>query len=90
MGNPIYTAKKGKVKELFIEGLTQKEITIQTGITEKTVRKWANEGEWQTQRNLLIRHKEHKTIAGLRFYLKELKPQLSAKIDTAILEYLLL
>jgi transcriptional regulator with XRE-family HTH domain len=51
---------KGYAKILFIKDkLTQKEIAAQTGITEKTISKWVNDGKWQSeQKNFVLTRQE--------------------------------
>lgn len=51
---------KGYAKILFIKDkLTQKEISFKTGISEKTIGKWANEGKWdKEQRNFVVTRQE--------------------------------
>lgn len=46
------TEKKHRARALFVKSsLTQKEIASQVGITEKTMSKWTNEGNWQQERD---------------------------------------
>lgn len=52
-------AKKDHAKLLFInEKLTQKEIAWRTGISERTISKWVNEGNWEDTRKSVMMTRE--------------------------------
>lgn len=51
--------KKELAKLLFVnEHLTQKEVAIRVGVSEKSLSKWVNEGQWRKLRQSLIVTKE--------------------------------
>lgn len=65
MTNPLLMAKKltkdeiekakGYAKILFVKDkLTQKEIALKTGISEKTIGKWAADGNWEKERKNFV------------------------------------
>jgi transcriptional regulator with XRE-family HTH domain len=52
-------AKKDYAKLLFVkEDFTQKEIAIKVGVSEKSLSKWVNDGNWAKLKKSLVRSKE--------------------------------
>ncbi len=46
--------EKRLAKELYLQGKSQKEIAMLTGVTEKTISRWVTTGNWKTIRDAKV------------------------------------
>lgn len=65
-------AKRGYAEMLFLEGNTQKAIAAKVGVTEKTITRWKEEGEWD-QRMKFENNTRKRALADLYAYLNQIR-----------------